>query len=90
VIKHTIRCGPFGRTIREVKLTRSKAIRYMCLECCCWQFNEVKVCASPLCPLYPYRLGHPDPLFGTDEESDVLDEIEGVSDADDGLDVEGI
>ena len=39
-------------------LTPLKAIRAKCLDCCCGQYNEVKLCPSRECPLYPYRDGH--------------------------------
>ena len=35
-----------------------KAIRAKCLDCCAGSSNEVKLCAMPDCPLYPYRKGH--------------------------------
>lgn len=38
-------------------LTPIKAIRAKCLDCCCGSANEVKLCPSPSCPLYPFRLG---------------------------------
>ena len=34
-----------------------KAIREKCLECCCWQPGEVKLCTSVNCALYPFRFG---------------------------------
>ena len=34
-----------------------KAIREKCLECCCWQQGEVKMCPSTDCALYPFRFG---------------------------------
>ena len=53
------------------RLTPIKAIRAKCLDCCCWQSNEVKLCTVTDCALYPYRLGHNpyitrkgDPHFG--------------------------
>jgi len=39
-------------------LTPLKAIRAKCLNCCCWQINEVRLCPVRDCPLYPYRDGH--------------------------------
>ncbi|MBU0478762.1 hypothetical protein KKC91_09385 [bacterium] len=39
------------------RLTPIKAIRKKCLDCMCNQSKEVKLCTSPNCPLYPYRLG---------------------------------
>jgi len=34
-----------------------KAIRAKCLDCCCDQFVEVKLCVSTNCPLHPFRFG---------------------------------
>lgn len=34
-----------------------KAIRAKCLDCCCHQINEVKLCSCTSCPLWPYRFG---------------------------------
>ena len=34
-----------------------KAIRAKCLDCCCDQKDEVKLCPATTCPLYPFRLG---------------------------------
>jgi hypothetical protein len=31
------------------------AIKSFCLECCCWQKEEVRLCTSLACPLFPYR-----------------------------------
>ncbi len=39
-------------------LTPMKAIRAKCLDCMCGQVNEVRLCPSTDCPLYPYRMGH--------------------------------
>lgn len=41
-----------------VFLTPVKAIRAKCLDCCCYQPKEVRLCTIPECPLYPYRMGH--------------------------------
>lgn len=38
--------------------TPIKAMRLKCLDCVCQSSNEVKLCLSVNCPLYPYRLGH--------------------------------
>lgn len=40
------------------RLTRSKAIRKYCLDCCLGSANEVKLCSCHKCPLYTYRLGY--------------------------------
>ena len=34
-----------------------KAIRAKCLDCCCDQATEVKLCPASTCPLYPFRFG---------------------------------
>lgn len=39
-------------------MTPLKAIRLKCLDCCCGQAIEVKLCPSKNCPLYSYRMGH--------------------------------
>lgn len=41
----------------EKRLTRGQAIRRKCLDCCCDDRTEVKLCAATQCPLYAYRLG---------------------------------
>ena len=44
---------------KGVKLydTPIKAIRKNCLDCCCGQVKEVRLCPIINCPLYPYRMG---------------------------------
>ena len=37
--------------------TPVKAIRAKCLDCCCWQVKEVRLCTMTDCPLYPFRMG---------------------------------
>ena len=34
-----------------------KAIRAKCLDCCCDQRDEVKLCPATKCPLWEFRLG---------------------------------
>jgi hypothetical protein len=41
----------------EKRLTPVKAIRAKCLDCCCSQAKEVRMCPVKKCPLYPYRMG---------------------------------
>lgn len=40
------------------KLTPMRAIRAKCLDCCCGQAVEVRLCAAENCPLWEYRMGH--------------------------------
>ena len=44
--------------MEEKRLTPIKAIRTKCLDCCCGNSNEVKLCTCTGCALYPYREGH--------------------------------
>ena len=34
-----------------------KAIRAKCLDCCCGNSNQVKLCPCEDCPLHPFRFG---------------------------------
>lgn len=38
--------------------TPIKAIRAKCLDCCCDQMSEVRLCPATDCPLWEYRMGH--------------------------------
>lgn len=40
------------------RVTRTKAIRLKCLDCCCGSSYEVSRCVCRDCPLWPYRLGY--------------------------------
>ena len=40
-----------------VSLTPIKAIKEKCLDCCCGQREEVKMCPVKTCPLHDFRLG---------------------------------
>lgn len=42
----------------SIRISKTKAIRLKCLDCCAYQQNEVKLCASTNCPLWRYRMGH--------------------------------
>jgi hypothetical protein len=39
------------------RVTRARAIRLKCLDCCCGQQAEVRRCTLKTCPLWTYRLG---------------------------------
>lgn len=39
-------------------MTPLKAIRQNCLDCMNGNANEVKLCPSVKCPLFPFRFGH--------------------------------
>lgn len=42
----------------DEKMTPLKAIRVKCIDCCCGNTVEVKLCPVRDCALYPYRMGH--------------------------------
>ena len=42
----------------EERITRGKAIRLKCLDCCCGSAHEVKLCPVEKCPLWRYRMGN--------------------------------
>lgn len=52
MIKHKIK-SKYGGLI-EVNLTRNRAIKAMCTECCGWE-SDPKDCPSIECPVYPWR-----------------------------------
>lgn len=39
------------------RVSRSKAIRLKCLDCCCGQPSEVRKCPAESCPLWRFRMG---------------------------------
>ena len=39
------------------KISPLTAIRNKCLDCCCDQAYEVKLCPATKCPLHPFRFG---------------------------------
>ena len=42
----------------ETKLTTPiKAIRAKCIDCCCGDTREVRLCPAEDCPLHPFRYG---------------------------------
>ena len=54
-VEHTIITRSGHKT---VKLTRAKAIRQKCLECCGWHSPEVRKCVCEDCALWPFRMGY--------------------------------
>ena len=39
-------------------MTPMKAIRLKCVDCCCHQLKEIRLCRIKDCSLWPYRMGH--------------------------------
>ncbi len=46
-----------GTEVKMKKLTPMKSIRAKCLDCCCGQPKEVRLCVIRDCPLHNYRFG---------------------------------
>lgn len=44
--------------MEEKRITRGKAIRLKCLDCCCGNGAEVRRCELRKCPLWPFRMGN--------------------------------
>ena len=42
----------------EERITRGKAIRLKCMDCCCGNSAEVRRCELHKCPLWRYRMGN--------------------------------
>ena len=40
------------------RVSRSKAIRLKCIDCCCGNMAEVRRCPATNCPLWRYRMGY--------------------------------
>ena len=55
------------------RLTPVKAIRAKCLDCCCGQRGEVRLCPVHDCSLHPYRMGRR-PIGGNGEDARFAEE----------------
>ena len=55
------------------RVSRSKAIRLKCLDCCCGQSAEVRKCPAVNCPLWRFRMGR-------EVKDDTFEEIDEFSD----------
>jgi len=42
----------------EERITRGKAIRLKCLDCCCGNSGEVRRCPATNCHLWRFRMGN--------------------------------
>lgn len=54
------------------RVSRSKAIRLKCIDCCCGNMAEVRKCPIEDCPLWRFRMGREI----KDEIDEFSDEIE--------------
>ena len=62
----------------QERVSRSKAIRLKCLDCCCGQSVEVRKCPLTDCPLWRYRMGREenDELRPVRKNSEKTDDFE--------------
>ena len=67
-----------GVEIIMERLSRTKAIRMKCLDCCCDNMAEVRKCPATNCPLWRYRMGREenDELKPVREKKQIDDEVE--------------
>ena len=49
------------------RITRGRAIRLKCLDCCCGSAWEVRLCENRQCPLWRYRMGREVPPASGDD-----------------------
>ena len=45
----------YAGVISKAKNSRKAAICAKCLDCCCYQREEIRLCPIPDCPLYVWR-----------------------------------
>ena len=57
------------------RVSRSKAIRLKCLDCCAGQAVEVRKCPAISCPLWRFRMGREVKDDTYEENSEFSDEI---------------
>ena len=54
-------------------MSRKKAIRQKCLDCCCGNAAEVRRCPAVNCPLHDFRMGTvKKDAYSEEEESDEI------------------
>lgn len=58
------------------RITRGKAIRLKCLDCCCGNSAEVRRCPAEHCPLWRYRMGKEISSEGTEQIDEHANDFE--------------
>lgn len=58
------------------RITRAKAIRLKCLDCCCDQSAEVRRCPATDCPLWRFRMGREVKDEDASENIEICDDFE--------------
>ena len=60
--------------MEDKKISPLKAIKEKCMDCCYWQYSEVKNCPATKCPLHPFRLGK-NPFIKREMSEEQRDEL---------------
>ncbi len=68
-IAHKIRISDGSEEWKNI--TPIKAIRYHCVECMGYQYSLIEGCTSPLCALYPYRMGSNPAIDGSQKRGKI-------------------
>lgn len=58
------------------RVSRAKAIRQKCLDCCCDNMSEVRKCPMTKCPLWRYRMGKEIKDMTCEENIEISDDFE--------------
>jgi hypothetical protein len=56
------------------RVSRSKAIRLKCIDCCCGNMTEVRKCPAESCPLWRFRMGREIREENSEFSDEILDE----------------
>ena len=59
----------------EERITRGKAIRLKCLDCCCGSAMEVRLCECRKCPLWRFRMGRESTEDARDFDTENVGEV---------------
>lgn len=76
-VKHSIRAKDGGYV--DVELSRSRAIKAMCTECCGHGEYHPRDCTDPHCPLWPFR-GKINLAYRQSDETEDADETDNDED----------
>ena len=63
----------------DERITRGKAFRLKCLDCCAGSYSEVRQCTVINCPLWRYRMGREESTEKRAEAEETDENHQGVS-----------
>lgn len=58
------------------RVSRSKAIRLKCIDCCAGNMAEVRRCSATNCPLWRYRMGRELKDESSEENDEICDDFD--------------